>query len=365
MRTGVADLPLHPGRCPKWLFPRMVKLSRAVSKIVVMEYGQGEFLRRLSNPFFFQSLGCIVGFDWHSSGLTTTLTGALKEAIVPEEFGMAVLGGKGRASMRTQQEIETTGEKFSFSEKTVEELKYSSRMAAKVDSAALQDGYQLYHHVFIVTEKKKWAVVQQGMNPASRYALRYHWLSESIASMVVEPHAAIASQAVAVSNVLNMVAKESDESRKASVDLVKEHPTHLRKFFTHTLYDYLGMPAGHWMNVREYERMLAGFNAAYETQPKDYEQLLSIKGVGPKTVRSLALLGKLMFGVDASWKDPPVFSWAHGGKDGIPYPVDRKTYDRSVEILNDAIWQAELGDKEKLGALNKLKGLVDSTSDVA
>jgi len=358
MRTGVADLPLHYGQCPKWLFPRMVKLSKAIAKIIVMDYGKDEFLRRLSNPFFFQSFGCVCGFDWHSSGLTTTLTGALKEAINPQEFGIAVLGGKGKTSKKTPQEIEELANVFSLSTKKTEKLKYASRMAAKVDSAAVQSDYQLYHHSFIVTEKGEWCVVQQGLSEKNHYARRYHWLSEkvSVSSFVVEPHAAIVCDMRG--QVLNMVAKESEGARRTSVDIVKEHPTHIMKYFSGTLYDYLGMPAHHGLDISSYEYMLKRFTVAYEYQPRDYEELLSIRGIGPKSVRALALLSKLMFGIDASWKDPATFSWAHGGKDGIPYPVDRKNYDKSIEILNAAIEQAELGNREKVEAVRRLKEFI-------
>ena len=210
-RAGLAELPLHPGRCPPWLFAEMKRLGGAIVKLIVQEHGRGEFLRRISDPFFFQALGCTLGFDWHSSGLTTTVCGALKEAIVPHEFGIAVYGGKGRASRRTQDELQDVAEVFSLSSHRVESLKYASKMAAKVDSSCVQDGYQLYHHTFIVSEDGDWAVVQQGMQ--GRLARRYHWLSDNVASFVEEPHSGIASDHLGHS-VLDMTARESEEIEK-------------------------------------------------------------------------------------------------------------------------------------------------------
>ena len=356
MKTGVTDLPLHYGTCPKWLFTRMVNLSRAITKIIILEYGKEEFLRRLSDPFFFQSLGCAVGFDWHSSGVTTTLTGALKEAIDPEELGVAVLGGKGKASRKTPEEIERLARIFPLSTKKLEKLKYASKLAAKVDNSAVQDGFQLYHHSFIVTEEGKWAIVQQGMNPENRYARRYHWLSKKVKSFVVEPHTAIVCDIRG--RTLNLVAKESEEVRQASVDLIKDNPIHLLKYFSNNLFKYLCMQPQHRIEISNYKWLMKGFIAAYEQQPENYEKLLAIKGIGPKSIRALALLSKLIFGVDASWRDPAKFSFAHGGKDGTPYFVDEKTYDKSIEILTSAVEEAEIGKKEKIEALKRLKDFI-------
>ena len=352
MKTGVADLPLHYGNCPRWLFGRMVKLSRAITKIIVLEYGKKEFLRRLSDPFFFQSLSCVLGYDWHSSGTTTVTCAALKEALKPEELGMAVLGGKGKATRKTLEEIEKLSNVFPLTTKRIEQLKYASKMSAKVDNSAVQDGFQLYHHSFIVTEDGEWAVVQQGMNPSNKYARRYHWLSEKVSCFVIEPHAAVVCDFRG--RVLNMVARESEEARKSSVDLVKDNPTHLKKYFS-PLFKYLHMQPEHEIELTNYERLMKSFFQAYEQQPKNFEELLAVKGIGPKSVRALALLSKLVFGIEASWRDPATFSFAHGGKDGTPYFVDRKTYDKSIEVLQAAIEQAELGQMEKVEALKRLK----------
>ncbi len=226
-KVGIANLPLHPGKCPKWLFERMVRLGGAITKAVIIEHGEDGFLKRVSDPFFFQSLGCVLGFDFHSSGLTTTVCGALKEAIKHENLGLAVAGGKGKASRKTPLEIAKMSDVFSLSTKKIDKLKYSSRMSAKVDNSVVQDGFNLYHHVFIFTERGKWSVIQQGLNENMQYARRYHWLSDDVKSFVEEPHTAICSD-IKQKNVLNMVANESKETRKVSVDIVKENPKKLR-----------------------------------------------------------------------------------------------------------------------------------------
>lgn len=352
MKTGITDLPLHYGSCPAWLFQRMKKLGKAITEIIVIEYGKDEFLRRISDPFFFQSFACVLGFDWHSSGVTTTLTGALKEASL-KELGIAVLGGKGKASRKTPDEIEALAEEFSFTDKKIEELKKASKLAAKVDNVALQDGFELYHHSFIVTEEGKWAVIQQGMNLETKYARRYHWLSEKVKSFVNEPHLAICCDFKC--KPLNMVAKESEEARKCSVDLVKDNPIHLKKYLVpnreqKTIFKYLKMPSQHEIELDNYKAL----QEAFEKQPKNYEELLQIKGIGAKTVRALALISNLIFGSEVSWRDPVKYSFAHGGKDGHPYPVDRKTYEESIELLQDAIQQAKLNKREKIEAFKRL-----------
>jgi len=363
MRTGVANLPLHPGKCPRWLFPRMRDLSGAIIEAIALEFGSGEVLRRLSDPFFFQSLGCVVGFDWHSSGLTTTLCGAMKEGVHAEATGIAVLGGKGKASKKTPEEIEKAAETFPLSSKKAEELKRASRMAAKVDSACVQDGYHLYHHTFVVSELGEWCVIQQGMNSESRYARRYHWLSEAVLSFVNEPHAAVCCDAHAAA--LNMVAVESNAARTASVELVKEKPERIvrallgsQSFLADFLSPATAMAALQMQRRHDIPQMdkrtLETLCRAYEVQPTDYEELLSVPGVGPKTVRSLALIGQIVYGAEPSWRDPTKFAFAHGGKDGVPYPVDRSRYDRSIEMLRSAVQDAKLGEREKMMAMKRL-----------
>ncbi len=362
-RIGVAELPLHGGRCPPWLFSRMRKLAGSISEIIVYEYGRQEFLRRLSDPFFFQALSCVLGYDWHSSGTTTVTMGALKEALKPEELGIAVCGGKGKVSRRAPSEIEKLADIFSLSSGKIEELKYASRMAAKVDNTCLQDGYQLYHHAFVLSEDGDWAVVQQGMH--ERLARRYHWLSEGIRSFVEEPHTGIAGDR-REEVVLDMTARESEETRKASLDLVRDDPRRLggyvREAEQRSLDDYLArspqvltlmMPTQHTISDLT-ERTMAALRKAYELQPSSYEGLVAIRGIGPKAVRALALVSDLIYGKSPSWRDPAKYSFAHGGKDGVPYPVDKLTYQKTTEILEGAIQEAKLERKERLNAIRRL-----------
>ncbi len=355
-RSGIAELPLHSGRAPPWLFKRMVKLSRAVVDYIIYEYGEQELIRRLSSPAWFQALACALGFDWHSSGTTTTTTGALKLAVSPEEHGIGIAGGKGRASRRAPEEIRELAEVLNLPSRREEELIRASRLSAKVDNACLQDGYTLYHHAFIFTSQGEWCVVQQGMR--ERYARRYHWLSEGVESFTCEPHAGIASERIE-QQALNLVARDSEEVRKASVDLVRDNPLKLKRYLTGQLTlteSALIMPARH--ELRRVDISEQGWRAlmrAYELQPASYEELVALRGLGPKTLRALALLSELLFGAECSWQDPAKYSFAHGGKDGIPYPVDRETYDRSILLLKEALEEAKLGKKEKYRAIARLK----------
>jgi hypothetical protein len=341
----------------------MKLLGGAITKIIAHEYGKQELLRRLADPFFFQALSCVMGFDWHSSGTTTTTLGALKEAIKPDEIGIAVCGGKGKASKRTPDEIQKLADIFSLSSQKVEKLKYASRMAAKVDNACVQDGYQLYHHTFVFTEDGDWAVVQQGMHEQT--ARRYHWLSEGVRSFVEEPHSGIIGDR-REEVVLDMTARESEEARKASVDLVRDSPQRLmlsvRDAEQRSLDEYfersphvlkLVMPTPHTITNLT-EQTITALKRAYELQPENYEELVAIRGIGPKAVRALALVSDLIYGRSPSWKDPVRFSFAHGGKDGVPYPVDRGTYQKTIEILESAIEDARVGQKEKLNAVRRL-----------
>jgi len=365
-RSGIAELPLHGGRCPSWLFEKMKRLGGAIVQAIVLEHGREEFLRRIGDPFFFQAFGCVLGFDWHSSGLTTTVCGALKEAIDPTEFGIAVCGGKGRTSKRTPEEISRVSDVFSLSSKRVERLRYASRMAAKVDNACVQDGYQLYHHSFFLTEDGEWAVVQQGMH--GTLARRYHWLSLDVESFVDEPHTGIVGDREET-NVLDMTARESEETRKASVDLVRDNPDRLlpyiREARQRSIEEYfctppvkrLVLPVHHEI-TRLTEETLNALRRAYEIQPQNYEELVALRGIGPKAVRALALISELIYGKSPSWKDPVKFSFAHGGKDGIPYPVDRATYQKTIEILEGAAQSARIGKMEKLDAIRRLHAFV-------
>lgn len=348
---------------------RMRGLAKEIVMIMIDEYGPSELLRRLADPFWFQGLGCVLGYDWHSSGVTTVVTGVLKSVMTPEEHGIAVAGGKGRSSMRAPEEIAEIGKRFDFSEADIRLLQYSSRMSAKVDNAAIQSGYPLYHHVFFVDEKGEWSVIQQGMSVEDKTARRYHWLSHHVKSFVVDPHDAIICDTVRKS-VLDMTAKESAENRKTSVDLVRDGAQRIKKAFFSVKFknqasleewtcessyggeyntDFLYMP---WnINWKALEK-------AYEFQPKNYEELLSTRGVGPSTVRGLALVSEIIYGQSPSWKDPVKYSFAYGGKDGVPFPVDRNGMDRSIQFLREAVEQSKIGNKEKLSALSRLRMLV-------
>jgi len=350
-KTGTADLPLHYGKAPRWLFQRMALLAREVSLAIVAEFGVQEMLRRLADPFWFQSFGCVLGFDWHSSGVTTTVCGALKVGLkgVQHELGLYVAGGKGGTSRRTPQEIEMQGTHLDVAPAS---LVYASRMAAKVDNTALQDGYQIYHHTFVFDQQGHWCVVQQGMNVDRHYARRYHWLSEGLRDFVVEPHSAICCDQRG--EVLNMVAQESEEARHVSALLAREMPGKLVSDLQR-LQD-LELPSRHqvWLADVDPRRLEKIFLSTYEQQPQNFEALLGMSGVGPKTIRALSLLSEIVYGAKVSTRDPARFSFAHGGKDGYPYPVDRATYDRSIETLRTAIRRAKLGQRDKLEAFKRL-----------
>ncbi len=352
-RTGIANLPLHYGKAPRWLFDRMVKLAREITIAIVTDFGAEEMLRRLSHPYWFQAFGCVLGFDWHSSGVTTTLCGALKEGIkgLERDLGLFVAGGKGASSRKTPVELEGWGELLSIN---TAPLVYASRMSAKVDSAAVQDGYQLYHHTFLFTLGGSWAVVQQGMNEATRYARRYHWLGETVTDFVNEPHSAILSEARG--QALNLVAGESNPARTTIAGIAaRQKPeaivADLKKIKT------LSLPPRHYLTTEDLhpDSLSRILLSTYESQPDNFEELLGLSGVGAKTIRALSLISELVYGVAPSYRDPARYSFAHGGKDGIPYPVDRKTYDQSIELLRKAINKAKLGTREKEEAVGRLE----------
>jgi len=351
----------------------MVRLADAIAVLLVDEYGPREFVRRLSDPFWFQALGCVLGFDWHSSGITTVITAVLRQALRPDEHGLAVCGGKGKRSLATPEDIDRAVEALGLPERAREELRYASRMCAKVDNAAVQDGYTLYHHALFLAEDGSWAVVQQGMCLADRTARRYHWFSGGLkGGFVVEPHSGIAGDALRPV-VLDMTARGSEGCRRASVDLAKEGPSRVKKLlrslrpeWQKSLCDWLpdqALEAPGAKAVLKYLRMPLNANwealaRAYELQPADYEQLLAIRGLGPATVRALALIADLVYGEEPSWQDPARFSFAFGGKDGVPYPVNRSLMDEAVSVLEEAIGKARLGQDEKVKAIKRLRGLL-------
>jgi len=366
MRTGIATVPLDYGRCPRWLFERMKRLSRGIVLAIVEEFGPEEFLKRLSDPVWFQSLGCVIGFDYNSSGLTTTTLGALKAGLfdIQDQLGIYVCGGK-KTSRETPKEIEAYGisRGFSFASKLV----YASKMAAKIDSSLIQDNYQIYQHNFLFTKSGRWTVIQQGMDISNQTARRYHWLSSTIKDFIEEPHSGIISDVKV--NPLNLTAKKSDENREISLAQVKEEPKtfiknlativrHSRDFpevsrnsFTlMELYD----KEFYWHPVMEekfdLKRLEKTIFFAHEQNPQNFEELLSLKGIGPKTIRALSLVSELIYGAKPSYEDPARYSFAHGGKDATPFPVDRGTYDQTLAIMERGIKKSKISLREKIEA---------------
>ncbi|HAF70420.1 TPA: DUF763 domain-containing protein [Candidatus Acetothermia bacterium] len=356
-RTGTADLPLHGGHAPRWLFSRMVILGREVLLAIGEEFGTGEVLRRLADPFWFQALGAFLGFDWHSSGLTTTTCGALKEALaqVGGELGLYAAGGKGAASRRTPQEIMARADELRAEPQA---LVYASRMAAKVDSAALQDGFQIYHHAFFFDREGNWCVVQQGMRGQTGMARRYHWLSEGLESFVCEPHVGVVGERAGL--VLNLVAGEAAPAREAIPELARRPPGELAEELA--ALQRVKLPRRHMVLLSDINpaRLRSVFLKAYESQAQDFERLLAVPGLGAKGLRALALLAELVYGAPASFRDPARFSYAHGGKDGMPYPVDRGTYDRTIQALRRAVRRARLGQRQELAALRRLTHIIQT-----
>lgn len=353
MRTGTANLPLHYGKAPRWLFERMVKLAREISFIIIKDLGQDYFLRRLSDPYWFQSFGCVLGFDWHSSGLTTTVCGALKEGLrgTENDLGIFVCGGKGGRSRKTPEDI------LGFSERNrlrvdAQKLVYASKMSAKVDNTALQDGFQLYQHCFIFSNSGEWIVIQQGLNENTRWARRYHWLGSGVSDFVCEPHNAICCDHKV--DTLNMVARESSRAREISKDIANT-PTHkvigeFKKIVN------LELPRRHevLMNDIRPDNLNKILLKVYQNHPDNFQELLAMGGVGPKTIRALALISELIYGVSPSYQDPAKFSFAHGGKDGYPYRINRSDYDKSIEVLRKAISDAKIGIYDKMRAVRRL-----------
>lgn len=373
-RHGTATLPLHGGSAPRWLFDRMVDLGGALAGVVLEEYGRDELLRRLADPYWFQAFGCVLGFDWHSSGLTTTTMGALKEALDPAEHGVFVAGGKGATSRRTPDEIDEAAIGLSSGDR--DGLKQLSRTSATVDNACVQDGYTLYHHTMIVSEDGDWSVIQQGMDGNS--ARRYHWHSRALEDLVCEPQAAIASQTRA-SDVLDMSARRSAEARAVSVDLVNDDPSHLKQYLQPADQSFLAdfgaggparavdvsptnselqMPAHHELRRTDLSaRAIDQLQRAYEVQPADYEELIGIDGIGRGSLRALGLIAELVHDAESSREDPAKYAYAHGGKDGTPYPVDRERYDRSIAFLQATLEGAELDRTKKRDAVARLAEL--------
>jgi hypothetical protein len=353
-RTGIANLPLHYGRTPRWLFRKMENLSREIICAIILDKGTKEVLRRLSDPFWFQAFGSVLGFDWHSSGLTTTVCGAIKSGFkeASKEFGFYIGGGKGKTSRKTPKEIEVVSDNLGLNAKP---LIYASRMSAKVDTSGIQDGYQIYHHTFFFTSQGDWAIIQQGMNKKNRYARRYHWLSSKVDDFVCEPHSGIECRVTG--ETLNLVASESDKSRDVITSISKERPEKVIRELKQI--KELKLPPEHPVTITSIhpDRIRKILISTYERSPEDFETLIAMRGVGPKTIRALSLISELMYGVKPSFSDPARFSFAHGGKDGYPYPVDRAVYDESISFLEEAVNKAKISNTDRLKLLKKLHGI--------
>jgi hypothetical protein len=361
-RTGSADLPLHGGRVPPWLASRMATLGAVICQAIVHHYGRDEFLRRLSHPFWFQSFGAVMGMDWHSSGITTSVIGALKRGLAPlqQELGVHVCGGRGKHSRRTPDELATLGDRIGIDAPT---LTRASRLVAKVDSAAVQDGFDLYLHGFFVTDDGHWTVVQQGMNGTKRQARRYHWHSGDLTSFIDQPHSAIdgANQG----EIINLTDRRANGSRQAQLDLLatlgpdgvaREFARLSEKTTAQPDLPHLIMPAHHDVRSEDlFIRRLHGtLAAAAERGPVDFPELLLTPGVGARTVQSLAMVAEVVHGTPYRFQDPARFSLAHGGKDRHPYPVPIKVYDETIRVLKSAVISAKLGHGEQMQAIKRL-----------
>jgi uncharacterized protein len=365
-RAGSADLPLHGGRVPLWLADRMTRLGAVISEAIVHAYGRDELLRRLAHPFWFQSFGAVMGMDWHSSGITTSVIGALKRGLEPlsGELGIHVCGGRGKHSRKTPLELTTIGERVGFDGSALADV---SRLVAKVDSAAVQDGFDLYLRGFIVTDDGRWTVVQQGMNDSSRMARRYHWLSEGLQSFVEAPHKAI--DGIHQGEIVNLTDRRADASRRAQLELLSSlGPDGLTRELVaieakpqmpapvQLTLPHLVMPAHHDVRASDVlaPRLHATFAAAANRGPADFAELLLVPGVGARTVRALAMVAEVVHGAPYRFTDPARFSFAHGGKDRHPFPVPLKVYDETIAVMKTAVEKAKLGQDDKLAALKRL-----------
>lgn len=347
-RSGSADLPLHYGYVPKWLAERMAKLGLAITESILQEYGKEEVLRRLSDPFWFQSFGAVMGMDWHSSGITTSVMGALKRAINPrsKELGLYIAGGKGKFSKETPNELLKISNNIGLDGNEL--VKYS-KLSAKVDNTAVQDGFQLYTHNFILSSNGDWTVVQQGMRTTDKTARRYHWHSANLRSFIDEPHTGIAG--TNLGNILNLTAHEAEITRNAMHQLTVEKPERMMQEI-----QQLFMPRHHDVRAEDVDLKRLGTTLwlAHETGVRNFEELLLLEGVGPRTVQSLALVSEVIHGTPSRFKDPARFSFAHGGKDGHPFPVPTKVYDETISTLQNAVEKAKLGNSDKQEAIKAL-----------
>jgi uncharacterized protein len=350
MLRSVTSLPLHYGKAPAWLFGRMKQLSGAIVSLIVLEFGPGEFIRRMADPIWFQALGCVAGFDWHSSGLTTTLCGAIKEGIAPlsDDLPVAVCGGKGRRALSTPQELKGYADRWGVD---MEPFVAMSRLCAKVDNSLVQDGYDLYHHTFICSRDGEWAIVQQGMNGGEKTARRYQWFSREDLDPLCEPHSGVTCDRTG--QVLNLVAQESGPVHQATMGFIKENPDRMSKTWKEVA---LSMPARHYITPGDVDekRLAKMFRVMHESGAGTYKDLIRIRGVGPRTLAALTLVSEIVYDAPPSYRDPARFSFAHGGKDGHPFPVDRKTYDHSISFLKECLDRAKVKDRDKIEAFRRL-----------
>ena len=353
-RSGIADLPLHGGRVPPWLAKRMTKLGTAITETIVHDYGTSAFLSRLSDPFWFQAFGAVMGMDWHSSGITTSVMGALKRGLAPRanELGIYVCGGRGRFSRNTPAELRALAEKRGFDG---EALVRTSRLTARIDNNAIADGFQIYLHSFVLTSQGEWAVVQQGLNDQNGLARRYHWHSASVRDFVAEPHAAIFGENQGT--IMNLVDSKARPAQSALLEIANERPERTLNEARH-----LRMPSHHEVHAKDVDlkRLGAVLAVAYERGLKDFADLLLLEKLGPRTLQSLALVAEVVHGAPSRFNDPARFSFAHGGKDGHPAPVPLKTYDESLNFLRSSLDAAKVGDQEKLDGFRRLEGFVRS-----
>ena len=351
-RSGIADLPLHGGRVPVWLAERMTKLGTAITEIIILNYGTSAFLSRLSDPFWFQAFGAVMGMDWHSSGITTSVMGALKRGLAPKanELGLYICGGRGRFSRDTPNELRSIAERRGFDG---EALVRTSRLTARVDNNAIADGFQIYVHSFVVTSDGEWAVVQQGLNDNNGMARRYHWHSASVRDFVAEPHTAIVGENQG--SIMNLVDANAGRAQSAMLEMAHEHPDK-------TLIEarHLRMPSHHAVHARDVDlkRLGAVLAIAYEKDLKNFADLLLVEKLGPRTLQSLALVAEVVHGAPSRFNDPARFSFAHGGKDGHPHPVPLKTYDESLNFLRSSLDAARVGDRDKLDGFRRLERFV-------
>ncbi len=347
MKRGTTDLPLHYGTVPPWLAQRMSLLGGAIVEAIVVEYGRSALLQRLSDPFWFQSLGCVLGMDWHSSGITTSVMNALKKSVNKRssELGVYICGGRGKSSRQTPAELLEIAHKTGLNG---DELVHHSKLSAKVDNTAVQDGFQLYLHSFVLTIEGEWAVIQQGMNAGQRLARRYHWLSSSLQSFTEEPHTSVCGQNQGL--ILNLTDKQAASTKDGIIELTHQSPGRLMQEVS------LILPRHHEVRVEDVnlKRLGAALILAHETNVADMESLLMLGGVGPRTLQSLTLVSEVIHGTPSRFADPARFSFAHGGKDGHPFPVPTRVYDETIAIFDKAIHQARLGDKDKSEALKNL-----------